>query len=246
MYQSALATTDGFFVRGYPCRGRLPLARRWRVDRAIPGYACPLTELGCAIQIRLCLIGAFSPGECWYGRQESHVDGVPVCCCHFPTPLSLNSRVSLARFTWQTSDDQGAHISFVVHVEVEATQEAWDAPRRYREFTQLRKRLLRLGIDIPTAAAARSGGSLGTLAPDLPKKTWRSNKFDKDHLMTRRVALEAYLQAAVQVRAARVAILVARACWMEGGGVLPAEYCVRCARLARVMLFGCESQVFRL
>lgn len=100
-------------------------------------------------------------------------------------------------------------MSFVVHIQVEATQEAWEAPRRYRDFTQLRKRLLRLGINIPTAAAARDGGligdggragrRLGGLAPDLPKKTWRANKFDEDHLAARRAALEAYLEAAVKV-----------------------------------------------
>ncbi len=91
-----------------------------------------------------------------------------------------------------------------MHTRVEATQEAWDSPRRYREFTQLRKRLLRLGIDIPTSAGTRtgdpgSGGDGGGLAPDLPKKTWRTNKFDENHLETRRAALEAYLQAAVKV-----------------------------------------------
>lgn len=94
-------------------------------------------------------------------------------------------------------------MSFVVHTQVEATQEAWDSPRRYREFTQLRKRLLRLGIDIPTSAGTRNGdaggGDGGGLAPDLPKKTWRTNKFDGDHLETRRAALEAYLRAAVKV-----------------------------------------------
>lgn len=95
-----------------------------------------------------------------------------------------------------------------MHTRVEATQEAWDSPRRYREFTQLRKRLLRLGIDIPTSAAAGTGrnggdtgggGDGGGLAPDLPKKTWRTNKFDEEHLETRRAALEAYLRAAVKV-----------------------------------------------
>lgn len=95
-------------------------------------------------------------------------------------------------------------MSFVVHTQVEATQEAWDSPRRYREFTQLRKRLLRLGIDIPTSAGTRNGdagggGDGGGLAPDLPKKTWRTNKFDEEHLETRRAALEAYLRAAVKV-----------------------------------------------
>lgn len=108
----------------------------------------------------------------------------------------------------QTSDDEGAHVSFVVNTRVEATQEAWDSPRRYREFTQLRKRLLRLGIDIPTSAGAggagakngdAGGGEGGGLAPDLPKKTWRTNKFDEEHLETRRAALEAYLRAAVKV-----------------------------------------------
>lgn len=95
-------------------------------------------------------------------------------------------------------------MSFVVHTRVEATQEAWESTRRYREFTQLRKRLLRLGIDMPAAAAvARNGdgggGGGGGLAPGLPRKTWRANKFDKEHLETRRAALEAYLQAAVKV-----------------------------------------------
>lgn len=92
-------------------------------------------------------------------------------------------------------------MSFVVHTQLEVTQEAWDIPRRYRDFTQLRKRLLRLGIDIPTVALARDGSG-GVVAPDLPKKTWRADKFDKDHLDARRVALEAYLQAAVEVREA--------------------------------------------
>lgn len=95
-------------------------------------------------------------------------------------------------------------MSFVVNTQVEATQEAWDSPRRYREFTQLRKRLLRLGIDIPTSAGTRNGdaggGDGGGLAPDLPKKTWRTNKFDEEHLEKRRAALEAYLRAAVKVR----------------------------------------------
>lgn len=98
-------------------------------------------------------------------------------------------------------------MSFVVHTQVEATQEAWESPRRYREFTQLRKRLLRLGIDIPAAAAAVArngdngggGGGGGGLGPELPRKTWRANKFGKEHLETRRAALEAYLQAAVKV-----------------------------------------------
>lgn len=54
---------------------------------------------------------------------------------------------------------------------------------------------------MPKAAAFRGGegGRTGSLPPDLPKKTWRANKFDKDHLDTRRVALEAYLKAAVEV-----------------------------------------------
>lgn len=85
---------------------------------------------------------------------------------------------------------------------MQATQESWDAPRRYRDFTQLRKRLLRLGVDIPTLAATREGArSTGAepLSVDLPKKTWRANKFDKDHLAARRAALETYLQAAVEV-----------------------------------------------
>lgn len=101
----------------------------------------------------------------------------------------------------QTSDNAGPHATFIVHTEVEATREAWETPRRYRDFTQLRKRLLRLGVDIPKAAASRGGegGRTGSLAPDLPKKTWRANKFDKDHLDTRRVALEGYLKAAVEV-----------------------------------------------
>ena len=91
---------------------------------------------------------------------------------------------------------------------MEATQEAWDVPRRYREFTQLRKRLLRLGIHIPTAGAkgedggeggGGAGAGIGGLGPDLPKKTWRLNKFDEGHLSARRAALEVYLQAAVEV-----------------------------------------------
>ena len=100
-----------------------------------------------------------------------------------------------------------------MRTQVEATQEAWDTPRRYREFTQLRKRLLRLGINIPAAGGARGageggggggdggggGGGAGGLGPDLPKKTWRSNKFDEGHLSARRAALEVYLQAAVEV-----------------------------------------------
>lgn len=100
---------------------------------------------------------------------------------------------------------------------MEATQEAWDAPRRYREFTQLRKRLLRLGIHLPTAGARGDGegggagrGGAGGLGPDLPKKTWRSNKFDEGHLSARRAALEVYLQAAVEVICplSRVVVLV--------------------------------------
>lgn len=113
-------------------------------------------------------------------------------------------------FPIQTGDDDGVHVTFVVHTQVEATQEAWDSPRRYREFTQLRKRLLRLGIDIPTvavAATARNGGDTGTgergggggIAASLPKKAWRAKKFDLEHLEARRAALEAFLQAAVQV-----------------------------------------------
>lgn len=85
---------------------------------------------------------------------------------------------------------------------MQATQESWDVPRRYRDFTQLRKRLLRLGVNIPTLAATGESGrstDAGALSVDLPKKTWRSNKFDKDHLATRRAALETYLQAAVEV-----------------------------------------------
>lgn len=117
----------------------------------------------------------------------------------FPPTLTLS----------QTGDDDGMHVTFVVHTQVEATQEAWDSPRRYREFTQLRKRLLRLGIDIPTsataAAAGRSGGDAGSseggggIAASLPKKAWRAKKFDIEHLETRRAALEAFLQAAVKV-----------------------------------------------
>eukprot|EP00752_Nemacystus_decipiens_P011084 g9848.t1 len=124
-----------------------------------------------------------------------------------PPPIQVavmtNTGVEVAVTGWtETSDDEGSHVSFVVHSQVEATQEAWDSPRRYREFTQLRKRLLRLGIDIPTSAGTRNGdagaGDGGGLAPDLPKKTWRTNKFDEDHLETRRAALEAYLRAAVK------------------------------------------------
>ncbi|CBN77240.1 hypothetical protein Esi_0038_0149 [Ectocarpus siliculosus] len=125
-----------------------------------------------------------------------------------PTQVAVmsNTGVDVRVTSWtETSDDDGAHVSFVVHTRVEATQEAWESPRRYREFTQLRKRLLRLGIDIPAAAAAAvarngddGGGGGGGLAPGLPRKTWRANKFDKEHLEKRRAALEAYLRAAVK------------------------------------------------
>ncbi|CAM9874561.1 unnamed protein product [Ectocarpus fasciculatus] len=127
-----------------------------------------------------------------------------------PTQVAVmsNTAVDVRVTGWtETSDDDGAHVSFVVHTQVEVTQEAWESPRRYREFTQLRKRLLRLGIDIPAAAAAVArngenggggGGGGGGLAPGLPRKTWRANKFDKEHLETRRAALEVYLQAAVK------------------------------------------------
>lgn len=98
---------------------------------------------------------------------------------------------------------------FVIRTEVEETREAWEAWRRYSDFTQLRKRLLRLGADVPALALAamdakgtgpesRGGGGL-TLAPDLPRKTWRSNKFDTAHLASRRAALEAYLRGVVEV-----------------------------------------------
>lgn len=111
----------------------------------------------------------------------------------------------------QTEDDEGRHVRFIIRTQVVVTQEAWDSPRRYREFTQLRKRLLRLGVHVPTLAASTADGDAGvdnheksvpemTLAPDLPKKTWRYNKFDKGHLSTRRAALEAYLQGVVKVR----------------------------------------------
>ncbi|CAM9483306.1 unnamed protein product [Scytosiphon promiscuus] len=137
-----------------------------------------------------------------------------------PTQVAVmtNTGVDVRVTGWtETSDEDGTHVSFVVHTHVEATQEAWECPRRYREFTQLRKRLLRLGIDIPTVAtrsrdAGRAGvggggggggggaggGVGGVVSPELPKKTWRANKFDSDHLETRRAALEAYLQAAVK------------------------------------------------
>lgn len=94
---------------------------------------------------------------------------------------------------------------------MEATEEAWDVSRRYREFTQLRKRLLRLGIDVPTLATSfrdsisaetksQTGVRIGDpTPPDLPKKTWRSNKFDKGHLESRQAALEAYLRGVVEV-----------------------------------------------
>ncbi|CAN0236426.1 unnamed protein product, partial [Laminaria digitata] len=129
-----------------------------------------------------------------------------------PTQIAVMTGTSLdVRVTdWiETSDDEGAHVCFVVRTQVEATQEAWDVPRRYREFTQLRKRLLRLGIHIPTAGSkgdgeggsgggGGGGSGGGGLGPDLPKKTWRSNKFDEGHLSARRAALEVYLQAAVE------------------------------------------------
>lgn len=124
-------------------------------------------------------------------------------------------------------------MSFLVHTHVGATQEAWECPRRYREFTQLRKRLLRLGIDIPTVAPPRArdaGGRAaggGVLSPELPKKTWRANKFDSDHLETRRLALEAYLQAAVTVGGRR-----------RGGGV-----CRRCFGRRRFLLRRCAAAV---
>lgn len=57
-------------------------------------------------------------------------------------------------------------------------------------------------MNIPSLAAISESGcstGAGALSVDLPKKTWRANKFDKDHLATRRAALEAYLQAAVEV-----------------------------------------------
>lgn len=83
-----------------------------------------------------------------------------------------------------------------MRTQVKETGEAWEAERRYRDFTQLRKRLLRLGVDIPTMNATVAPAAVG---PDLPKKTWRSDKFDKVHLDSRRAALEAYLQGAVTV-----------------------------------------------
>lgn len=111
-------------------------------------------------------------------------------------------RVTIATFFFgslylvQTSDEQGAHVRFIVRTLVGETQEAWDTERRYRDFTQLRKRLLRLGVDIPTITTTAGGD---TARADLPKKTWRFDKFDKNHLDSRRAALEAYLQGAVAV-----------------------------------------------
>lgn len=190
-------------------------------------YCCQVGLQFCSYKIRSILLTAPKPHGPLPSRQAADgqiqagicklFEGIPSSFLYvlalFPTFLASFITPHLAHPRGcsfepprQTSDEQGAHVQFVVRTQVEETHEAWEVPRRYRDFTQLRKRMLRLGIDVPTATATaggKDGGAGGpalVFGPDLPKKTWRSDKFDKGHLDARRAALEAYLQGAVTVR----------------------------------------------
>ncbi|CAM9218126.1 unnamed protein product, partial [Discosporangium mesarthrocarpum] len=111
------------------------------------------------------------------------------------------------------------YAEFLVRTRLVVTHEAWEVRRRYRDFVQLRKRLVRLGVAPAGPSSEGGGGGMAPavdraggseegkgdggvqhmgLGPALPRRTWRLNKLDRAHLEARRTALESYLKGVVK------------------------------------------------